>query len=398
MRNLLILLLCCYWTHVTVAQKTKQELDKERVIQQKKIQEADQVLKKTRHFKELNISKLDELNRQIERRNHLMSTILQEIPLIDQEIAHADSLIKTNEKLLQKLKDEYAEMIYLSAKVNNSLDKLSFIFSSESFNQLTRRLNYLKQYDEGRKKQIKKIEKHQKELASQKQRLQQQKVEKANLLSDYENQQQKLKELQSEQLLIISSLKNRERELFIEIENRKKAMLQLDKAVTAAINRSSQIESNITESPSKRTPESIIVNTKSFAEAKGKLAWPVKEGLIIGRFGKHKHPVLENITIENLGIDIRTSQNEGVRVVYEGTVIAVSKVMGEEYMVLVQHGDYYTVYARLKEVKIKIGEKVKAREWIGKVGINANNGLSELQFQVWQNKKKLNPEEWLAKY
>lgn len=398
MRNLLILLLCCYWANMVFAQKTKQELDKERVIQQKKIQEADQVLKKTRHFKEMNLSKLDELNRQIERRNHLMSTILQEIPLIDQEIAQADSLTKINESLLQKLKDEYAEMIYLSAKANNSLDKLSFIFSSESFNQLTRRLNYLKQYDEGRKKQIKKIEKRQKELASQKQRLQQQKVEKANLLSDYENQQQKLKELQSEQLLIISSLKNREKELFIEIENRKKAMLQLDKAVIAAINRSNQIESNLAENSNKRTPESITVNTKSFAEAKGKLTWPVKEGSIVGRFGKHKHPVLENITIENLGIDIRTTQDENVRTVYEGTVIAVSKVMGEEYMVLVQHGDYFTVYARLKEVKIKIGEKVKAREWIGKVGINVNNGLPELQFQVWQNKKKLNPEEWLAKY
>jgi septal ring factor EnvC (AmiA/AmiB activator) len=398
MRNLLILLLCCYWVNISFAQKIRQDLDKERLIQKKKIEEADQVLKKTQHFKELNLSKLSGLNRQIEQRNNLMSTILQEISLIDQEIAQADSLTKINEKLLQKLKNEYAEMIYLSAKVNNSLDKLSFIFSSESFNQLTSRLNYLKQYDEGRKKQIKKIEKYQKELASQKQRLQRQKIEKANLLSDYENQQQKLKELQSEQLLIISSLKNREKELFIEIENRKKAMLQLDKAVTAAINRSNQMENNLAENPNKRTPESIIVNTKSFAEAKGKLAWPVKEGLIVGRFGRHKHPILENIAVENLGIDIRTSQNESVRAVYEGTVIAVSKVMDNEYMVLVQHGNYYTVYARLKEVKIKVGEKIKAKEWIGKVGINNNNGLPELQFQVWQNIKKLNPEEWLAKY
>ncbi len=398
MKNLLILLLCCYWANLTFAQKTKHDLDKERFTQQKKIEQADQVLKKTQQFKEQNLSKLSELNRQIEQRNHLINTILQEIPLIDQEIVQADSLTKVNEDLLQKLKNEYTEMIYLSAKVNNSLDKLSFIFSSESFNQLTRRLHYLKQYDEERKKQIKKIEKSQRELASQKQKLQQQKREKANLLSECENQQKKLKELQNEQLLIISSLKNREKELLIEIENRKKAMLQLDKAVTAAINRTNQIESNLVENLNKRTPESIILNTKSFAEAKGKLTWPVKEGLIVGKFGKHKHPVLENISIENLGIDIRTLQDESVRAVYEGIVIAVSKVMGNDYMVLVQHGDYYTVYARLKEVKIKVGEKIKAKAWIGRVGINSNSGLPELQFQVWQNRKKLNPEEWLAKY
>ncbi len=398
MKKLLILLLCGCWASFTFAQKTRHDLDKERITQQKKIEQADQVLKKTQQFQQQNLSKLSELNRQIEQRNHLINTILQEIPLLDQEITQADSLTKVNENLLQKLKNEYAEMIYLSAKINNSLDKLSFIFSSESFNQLTRRLNYLKQYDEERKKQIKKIEKSQKELALQKQRLQQQKREKANLLSEYENQQKKLKELQNEQILIISSLKNREKELLIEIENRKKAMLQLDKAVIAAINRTNQIESNLVESPNKRTPESIVVNTKSFAEAKGRLTWPVKEGLIVGKFGKHKHPVLENIYIENLGIDIRTLQDESVRAVYEGTVITVSKVMGSDYMVLVQHGDYYTVYARLKEVKIKVGEKIKAKEWIGKVGINNDSGLPELQFQVWQNRKKLNPEEWLAKY
>lgn len=398
MKNLLILFLCCYWANITFAQKGRQDLDKERIMQKKKIEEADQVLKKTQHFKEQSLSKLSEVNRQIEQRNHLINTILQEIPLIDQEIAQADSLTKRNEKLLQSLKDEYAEMVYLSAKLNNTLDKLSFIFSSESFNQLARRLNYLKQYDEARKKQIKKIEKQQKELASQKHKLQQQKIERTNLLSDYENQQQKLKELQHEQLLIISSLKNREKELFIEIENRKKAMLQLDKAVTAAINRSNQMENILAENPNKRTPEGIVVNTKSFVEAKGKLAWPVKEGLIVGKFGRHKHHVLEHIIIENLGIDIRTLQDESVRAVYEGTVIAVSKVMGSEYMVLVQHGDYYTVYARLKEVNVKVGERIKTKERIGKVGLNSNNGLPELQFQVWQNRKKLNPEEWLAKY
>jgi septal ring factor EnvC (AmiA/AmiB activator) len=397
MKIQLLVFIFCLYTSIGYCQKTRQDLDKDRVSQEKKIEEADRILKKTQDFKEKKLSKLTEITQQMEQRNTLIGTIVQEIPLIEEEIRQTDSLRSLNEKQLQVLKDEYAGMIYLSSKTNNSLEKLSFVFSSESFNQLSARLSYLKQYDEERKKQIKRINKQQKELLAQKHQLEKQKIEKANLLSEHQNQQRKLSDLRNEQMLIINSLKNREKELFIEIANRKKAMLLLDKEITAAVSRATQVESNLSENPIKRTPESISVSSKSFAEVKGKLIWPVKEGLIVSKFGKHKHPVLENITIENLGIDIRTSHGEYVRAVYDGTVIAVSKVMGHDYMVLVQHGDYYTVYARLQDVKIKKGEKVRAKDPIGKVGFN-NDGIPELQFQVWQNKKKLNPEEWLAKY
>jgi murein hydrolase activator len=259
------------------------------------------------------------------------------------------------------------------------------------------RLSYLKQYDEERKKQIKRIEKQQKKLAQEKKQLEEQKLERANLLADYQSQQRKLSELKSEQGLLVSSLKNREKELFIEIANRKKVMQQLEKAVNDAVSRANKIESEISEKAvTKRTPESILAVSKSFSEAKGKLIWPVSEGNVVNKFGKQKHPVLENITIDNLGVDIRTNAGEGVRAIYEGKVIAVSKVMGNYYMVLVQHGDYFTVYAQLQSVKIKIGEKIKARELIGSVGANSE-GIPLLQFQVWQHKKRLNPEEWLAK-
>lgn len=396
MKKIFLLLLFSSWALGLYAQKTKQDLENERKVQQKKIEEADQILQKTKDFKEKKLSTLTEISGQIAQRTQLMNTILEEVPFIDKEIGRTDSALRTNEHQLQKLKDEYAEMIYLSSKTKNSMEKLSLMFSSESFNQLMARLNYLRQYDEERKKQIKYIKQHQKNLIHYRKQLENQKIEKADLLSIYQNQQRKLNELQKDQVLVVNSLKNREKELLMEIENRKKAITQLEKSVNEAISRANKLENNVVEHGVKKTPESISIASKSFAEAKGKLMWPVREGYVIGKFGKQKHPVLDNITIDNLGIDIRTNEGEDVRAIYEGQVIAVSKVLGNYYMVLVQHGDFFTVYAQLQSVKIKVGEKIKARELIGAVGKN-QEGVALLQFQVWQNKKRLNPEDWLAR-
>ncbi len=401
MKKLFLLLIISLWgggLYSIYAQKNKQDLEGERKSQQRKIDEADHILQKTQHFKQEKLGKLNQINSQIEQRSLLMNTILQEIPLIDQEIAQTDSSMKVNQTQLQKLKDEYAEMLYLSSKTKNSMEKLSFMFSSASFNQLMSRLHYLKQYDEERKKQIKRIQKHQKELAHQKKLLENQKIERADLLSLHQNQQKKLNELRTEQLMIVGSFKNREKELLIEIENRRRAIQQLEKAVSDAVSRASKLESStqLGEKATNRTPETISLASKSFAEAKGKLAWPVQEGKVVGKFGKQEHPVLANIIIDNLGVDISTNQGESVRTIYDGVVTAVSKVMGNYYMVLVQHGEYFTVYAQLQSVKIKTGEKVKAKTLIGAVGVN-NEGVALLQFQVWQHKKRLNPEEWLTK-
>lgn len=396
MKNILLLLIINCWSLVLFAQKNRQDLENERKIQQKKIEEADHILQKTKDFKEKKLGALTEINGQISQRSQLMNTISQEVPLIDKEIARTDSALKANEKQLQKLKDEYAEMIYLSSKTKNSMEKLSLMFSSESFNQLMARLNYLKQYDEERKKQITHIKQHQKNLAYYRKQLEEKKIEKADLMSIYQNQQRKLNELQHDQEMIVSSLKNREKELFIEIENRKKAIAQLEKSVNEVIDRANKIENKITDGGIKKTPEGITLISKSFEEAKGKLIWPVREGYVVGKFGKQKHPVLAHILIDNLGIDIRTNEGEDVRAIYEGQVIAVSKVLGNYYMVLVQHGDFFTVYAQLQNVKIKVGEKIKTRELIGSVGKN-QEGIALLQFQVWQNKKRLNPEDWLTR-
>lgn len=133
----------------------------------------------------------------------------------------------------------------------------------------------------------------------------------------------------------------------------------------------------------------------SFTASRNRLPWPVTKGFISDRFGRKPHPVLKGIYVENQGIDIQTNAGEGVRTVYDGIVQDVTNIPGMNNVVAVQHGDYFTIYAKLRSVSVHAGQRVKARESIGTVATD-KNGVSEIQFQIWKEFTKLNPESWLT--
>ncbi|WP_420146785.1 murein hydrolase activator EnvC family protein [Spirosoma sp.] len=133
----------------------------------------------------------------------------------------------------------------------------------------------------------------------------------------------------------------------------------------------------------------------SFTASRAHLPWPVSRGFISDRFGRHPHAVLKGIYIDNQGIDIQTNAGETVRAVYDGVVQDVASMPGMNNVIAIQHGNYFTVYARLKNVAVHRGQHIKARDVIGTVATD-KNGISELQFQIWKDFSKLNPESWLA--
>ncbi len=125
------------------------------------------------------------------------------------------------------------------------------------------------------------------------------------------------------------------------------------------------------------------------------MAWPVSSGFISSKFGKHPHPVMKGIMQDNPGVDIQTQKDESVKSVYDGKVIQIAYVPGMYNVVILQHGEYYTVYSRLKEVNVKKGTLVKRAQPLGAVHTDTN-GVSEVHFEVWKNYAKLNPEQWLS--
>ena len=132
----------------------------------------------------------------------------------------------------------------------------------------------------------------------------------------------------------------------------------------------------------------------SFAASKNRLPWPVQHGFVSDKFGVKPHPVLKGLMVENMGIDIQTNAGESVQSVYDGVVQDVAYMPGMNNVVAIQHGNYMTVYAKLKSVSVKIGQRVKARDMIGSVA-TGKDGITEIQFQIWKNLTKMNPEAWL---
>lgn len=143
------------------------------------------------------------------------------------------------------------------------------------------------------------------------------------------------------------------------------------------------------------TPEAAELSV-NFAASRGRLPWPVEKGAIIGRFGTHPHPVYDKVTVENMGVDIQTTSGASARAVYNGTVSGLTNVPGMGQIVLINHGEYYSVYANLSSVSVKRGDKVSTKQPIGTVGLN-EDGVPVINFQIWKGAAKVDPEGWIAK-
>jgi murein DD-endopeptidase MepM/ murein hydrolase activator NlpD len=142
------------------------------------------------------------------------------------------------------------------------------------------------------------------------------------------------------------------------------------------------------------TPEAIKLST-DFANNRGKLPWPVEQGFISSSYGRHAHPIWKDVIVNNSGIDIGSSKDAGVRAIFNGRVTKVLMIVNK-YAVIIQHGEYFTVYSNLKEVNVKTDDFVKTKQVIGKVMTDEDEGKSEVHFEVWKGSNKMNPESWIA--
>ena len=134
----------------------------------------------------------------------------------------------------------------------------------------------------------------------------------------------------------------------------------------------------------------------SFAALRGRMPFPVPSGFISDHFGVHKHPILKGVMINNNGIDIQTSAGAAVHTVYDGIVQSVVNIPGINTVVAIQHGDYFTVYSKLDNVSVSMGQRVRTGQRIGTVASD-EDGTAEINFQVWKNTVRQNPESWLKR-
>jgi len=398
-RNMSINRLLCvlFWSVLILsggnafAQKTKSQLEKEKRENLSKIAEAEKILSDTESEKKATIGQLRALNQQISAREGLISSLSQEIGLLDGEIGDLNIIVSALQNDLKKLKEEYAAMIYSSYKANHGFSQLTFLFSANTFNQLFMRLKYLEQYSDARTVQAQQIEEVSKELDGQRNEVQIKRAEQQTLLDQQLAEARKLNKLKSKQSGLVQELTKKEKELKKELAERKQALDRLDKLIAEIVRK--EIERSKTLSSKALADEEELSTT--FEQMKNKLSWPVESGFVSSKFGKQPHPVLKGITVDNRGVEIQTGKDAHVKSVHQGKVITVAFAPGMNNVVMVQHGEYFTLYARLKEVHVKKGSIVGKDDLIGTVYTD-NSGVTEVHFEVWKNFAKLDPEKWLS--
>lgn len=382
-----------------VGQNNREEMEADRVSSLKRIEATNAILSETRKDRVTKLGQLRAISRQIEQRRELVKMIREELAMIDTDIHSTLEIIASLNRDLDNLKKEYAEILYLSSKSNASgqLQKLSYLFASESFNQFLSRLHYLQLYNETRTYQISQIEKVMTELSTRKNDLEARKVERNALLATTQKQETDLSTLRKEQGKLVSELSSKEKELKDQLNNDKKMLAELNRLIALTVTEDmEEIRLKSEDAGQLMLMPAAKKVSENFMENKKGLPWPVEEGFISRKFGKQMHTVFDDVWVDNPGIDISTREEALVFAVFEGEVSAVAKVPGMHYMVMIQHGEYFTVYTKIKDVAVKQGQTVKAGTAIARVATNLD-GIPELQFQIWHSFKKLDPEEWLAK-
>jgi len=393
---LIIISILLFFISDVHAQNDKKQLEKEKNTIQKQINEAQQILAQTANKKNASIGQLNAINKQIEGLSKLIRTYSSELSIINSQIEEDGIVINALQQDLDNLKKEYASMVYSLYKSSNGFNRLSFIFASSDLNQFYMRFKYLEQYTSARKNQVQLISEVKSEIETEKTSLELSKEKKNTLLNEQLNEKEKLDKLRSEQDKIFKNLKNEEAKLAQDISKKKDEVSKLENLISKLL--TEELKSTAS-SAEKVTELNIDIKnvTNSFEQSKANLPWPVSTGFISEKFGTHPHPVLKRVKMPNDGVNIQTKQNEQVRAVFNGVVKKIAIVPGEfKYVVIIQHGTYFTVYAKLRKVDVKMGQQIAKDDVIGEVNTDID-GISEVQFQVWKNTQKLDPELWLAK-
>ena len=392
--------------------QSKKALQEQKEKLEKDIEYTNKLLEKTKKNKEKSLGYLNALSKQLKNREDLVQMLNIEIGLIDKQIqktkikiTETQDAISAKQDELKKIEEDYAKMIYHASKNKNSYDNWVFIFSSRSFNQAYKRLKYLKQYAQHRKMQavlitnikeqlLQKVE----SLENQKNYLQQDKEKKKNLIDDKKEEVKDLEVQQAEQEEVINKLQKSEKYFKKEMQKQQQAAKLLDEKIRKII------EEEIRKARAKKktkdgfelTPEAKALSD-SFLENKGKLPWPLDKGLIVQAFGKQTNAVFKDVETHNNGVDIATDKGAKVRAVFDGKISRIFLIKGAGKVILINHGEYFSVYSGLKEVSVKLGEKVYAKEEIGVVITDENKGKTQLHFEIWKNYDKQDPSLWLYK-
>ncbi|MEE1112950.1 MAG: peptidoglycan DD-metalloendopeptidase family protein [Bacteroidales bacterium] len=425
-KYIIILILSMIAFPFNLYSQDRNKLEKEKIKLEKEIASMNKILNETKKTKKMSTSELRVLEKKIAQRKKLIKNINSQMGMLNNEIKSTQQSIGELCKEITILRESYAQMLRYAQKNKTNTDKLLFIFSSKDYKEAYQRYIFFRQFGDLQKEKLAQIQSKTNELSKRTNELELKRTNQEKLLQQELKNSKELNKEKTEKQKTVNQLQKKEKQLAKNLKDKqkqvKKLQQQIDNAIAAevkkqkelAAKKKQQMATNTTtnkkeaeankaaiETAKKKnytiatTPEEVALSS-SFEANKGKLPWPTSQGVIVSQYGVHKHPEVKGAVIENKGIDIRTTKGSTVRSIFKGEVSRVAKGPTGLLVVIIRHGEYMSVYANLKSVSVKNGQKVDTKQTIGTVSTN-EDGVSEYKFQIFKGTHHLNPSIWLSK-
>ncbi|MFV5696942.1 murein hydrolase activator EnvC family protein [Flavobacterium sp. ZT3R17] len=420
-------------TSLLWSQETQQEKLEERKAQiQKEIRENEKLLQTVKKKEKTAVNVIVIQSNKIKLKEKLINTTEKQTKLLGNDMYINQVKINKLKKELVILKEDYAEMIVKSYKSRSEESRAMFLLSSENFLQAYKRAQYMKQYTNYRKMQGEEIKTKTGELVDYNGKLNVQKTAKQKLIAENEKERLSLEKERQEQEKLVKSIKKDKSKILAEIKKKQQESRQIDKQIDRLIrqaiaeaNRKAAMEramekakaeskadaktetkaeiktrakeiaatSSVSSSKIELTAETKLI-ADNFRANRGKLPWPVEKGFVSLGYGDQAHPVYKTLVIHNSGVEITTDAGASARAVFGGEVTSVIVLSPINKAVMIQHGDFFTVYQNLSSVFVNKGDKVSTKQSLGKVRTNSE-GKTIIKFLILQNTTYNNPQSWL---
>lgn len=452
---LLSLLFVCTASLVWSQDAQQEKLEQRKAQIQQEIKENERLLQSVKKKEKSAVNVVVIQEKKIALKEKLIKTTEKQAKLLGNDMYINQVQINKLKKELVVLKEDYSKMIVKSYKSRSEESRAMFLLSSENFQQAYKRLQYMKQYTSFRKIQGEEIKGKSKELVVYNQKLDVQKSAKQKLIDEKEKERLSLEQEKKEQEKLVNAIKKDKNKIANDIKKKQQEARAIDKQIDRLIrqaiaeaNRKAAAErakakaaataaakekkaaaaaaakelasANKTgktiktvvkpveeEEPAEEakkpisstkidlTPEAKIV-ADNFRANKGRLPYPVERGNITLGFGNQPHPVYKSLMVHNSGVEITTDQGATARAVFDGVVSSVITLSPVNRAVMIQHGDYFTVYQNLSAVNVSKGDKVSRKQSIGRVRSNGETGKTVIKFLILQNTSYINPAGWLS--
>jgi len=409
---LLSLIFICATTFAWAQDSQQEKLEQRKAQIQQEIRDNEKMLQSVKKKEKSAVNVFLIQQNKIKLKEKLINTTAKQEKLLSNDMYINQMKVNKLKRELKVLKEDYAKMILKSYKSRSEQSRAMFILSSESFLQAYKRAQYLKQYTNFRKNQGIEIQSKTAELVNYNAKLDGQRQVKKKIIAENQKEKQSLEVERKEQQKLVNSIKKDKNKIIADTRSKQQEAKRIDKQIDRLIreaiaeanrkaaaerakeNPGSASKGPVSSSKISLTPEGKIL-AADFKANRGKLPWPVEKGFISLGYGDQPHPIYPSLTVHNSGVEITTESGATARAVFEGEVSSIMVLSPINRAVMIQHGDYFTVYQNLSQVFVNKGDKVNIKQSLGKVRTSGDTGKTIIKFLILQNTSNNNPEGWL---